>query len=244
MRFFLGLTGLLFLSVLGAAQDTLPKFSVKNMGMDAEGNARIIVGWVNNYDSLKQISVQVSHDSLKNYRTLVSIADPNAKFNGFADNKALNDHMFYRLFIVKKTGEYFFTTPRKPVVDTAKTVAAVPAVPAAHPTVSAVTTPPRETPQIKKPEVVIKKPDFVPSFYVYTNKEGYVYINLPDANRQKYRIRFFEDDQSFLFEIKTISRTGLTLDKANFMHAGWFWFELYNDEKLVERSKFYLAKEF
>jgi hypothetical protein len=103
----------------------------------------------------------------------------------------------------------------------------------------------KEPPVIKKPEpVVIKKPDFVPSFYVYTNKDGYVFINLPDAEKQKYRIRFFEEDGEFLFEIKSIKQTGLTLDKANLMHAGWFLFELYNDDKLVEKSKFYLAREF
>lgn len=215
---------LLFFCALVWGQDTLPKFSVKNMGSDAEGNARIVIGWVNNYDSLRQLNVQTSHDSLKNYRTLISIADPNAKFNGYADNKALNDHMFYRLFIVRKDGSYFFTAPRKPVTDTAKMVLPV------NPTT-------KETPGIKKP-------DFVPSFYVYTNKDGYVYINLPDAEKQHYRIRFFEEDGSPLFELKTINRTGLTLDKTNFLHAGWFLFELYNEEKLVEKSRFYLAKEF
>lgn len=241
-RFVCILLFLSSLSTLAQGQDTLPKFSVRNMGSDAEGNARIIIGWVNNFDSLKQLSVQASHDSLKNYRTLVSLADPNAKFNGFADNKAVNDHMFYRLFVVKRDGQYFFTAPKRPVIDTA-TTAAVPA--SARGTVGAVTATPRETPGIKKPEqVVVKKPEFVPSFYVYTNKDGYVYINLPDADKQKYRIKFFEENQEPLFEIRTINRTGLTLDKTNFMHAGWYWFELYNDEKLVERSKVYLAKEF
>lgn len=250
MRRFFSLACFLLLSLFATSQDTLPKFSVKNMGVDAEGNARVVIGWVNNYDSLKQINIQVSHDSLKNYRTLVSLTDPNAKFNGFADNKALNDHMFYRLFIVKKTGDYFFTVPKKPVVDTAKIASAVnppPApptnLPSGNPT-TGIPVLPKETPVIKKPDVVIKKPEFVPSFYVYTNKDGYVYINLPDADKQKYRLKFFEEDQTFLFEVKTINRTGLTLDKINFVHAGWFWFELYNDEKLVEKSKFYLSKEF
>jgi hypothetical protein len=230
MRHFLFLPAFLFLSVLAHSQDTLPKFSVTNLGNDAQGNARVVIGWVNNYDSLKQISIQTSHDSLKNYRTLISLTDPNAKFNGYADNKALNDHMFYRLFIVKANGEYFFTTPKKPSVDTSKTVTAING--------------PKETPVIKKNDVTVKKPDFVPSFYIYTNKDGYVFINLPDAEKQKYRIKFYEEDQSFLFELKNIRQTGLTLDKANFMHAGWFHFELFNDEKLVEKHKFYLAKEF
>lgn len=231
MRHYPILLCLIFLSVVANSQDTLPRFSVKNLGNDAEGNARIVVGWINNYDSLRQISVQTSHDSLKNYRTLVSIADPNAKLNGFADNKAMNDHMFYRLFIVKKNGEYFFTTPRRPMIDTAKN--ALPATPTTL-----------QSPDTKKADIAAKKPDFVPSFYIYTNKDGYVYINLPDAEKQKYRIKFYEEDESFLFELKNIRQPGLTLDKANFMHAGWFYFELFNDEKLVEKHKFYLAKEF
>ena len=229
MRRFSILSGLVFFSIVAFGQDTLPKFSVGNLGNDVNGNARIVISWTNNYDSLKQINIQSSHDSLKNYRTLVSIADPNAKMNGFADNKAVNDHMFYRLFIVKRDGSYFFTTPKKPSIDTTKT-AFIPGN--------------RQASDAKKPDAVIKKPDFVPSFYVYTNKDGYVFINLPDAEKQKYHIKFYEEDESFLFELKNIKQTGLTLDKVNFMRAGWFLFELYNDEKLVEKSKFYLAKEF
>lgn len=232
MRQFWILLFLLLSSVLLYSQDTLPKFRVSNLGNDKEGNARIVIGWVNNYDSLKQISIQTSHDSLKNYRTLISLTDPNAKFNGYADNKALNDHMFYRLFIVKGNGEYFFTPPKRPSIDTAR--------PSANAPINVT----REAPVIKKPEVIAKKPDFVPSFYVYTNKDGYVFINLPDADKQKYRIKFYEEDESLLFELKNIKQTGLTLDKANFMHAGWFYFELFNDEKLIEKHKFYLAKEF
>src|SRR5829696_6298913 len=120
MRHFLIFPALLFLSVFAYSQDTLPKFNVTNLGNDAQGNARVAIGWFNNYDSLKQISIQSSHDSLKNYRTLISLTDPNAKFNGYADNKALNDHMFYRLFIVKGNGSYFFTQAKKPSVDTLK----------------------------------------------------------------------------------------------------------------------------
>jgi hypothetical protein len=224
------LPALLFLSVLAYSQDTLPKFRVTNLGSDAEGNNRVVIGWVNTYDSLKQISIQTSHDSLKNYRTIISLTDPNARFNGYADNKALNDHMFYRLFIVKGNGQYFFTPPKRPSIDTSKSVTAINVT--------------RESPVIKKSDVVVKKPDFVPSFYVYTNKDGYVFINLPDAEKQKYHIKFYEEDENLLFELKNVKQSGLTLDKANFLHAGWFYFELYNDEKLVEKHKFYLAKEF
>src|SRR6476469_5609702 len=91
------------------AQDTLPRFSVQNAGKN-----RFIVGWVNNYGLVKQISIQRSHDSLSNYTTIMSVADPNARQNGFADTKAPNDHMFYRLFVVLDKGQYFFTQSQKP----------------------------------------------------------------------------------------------------------------------------------
>ncbi len=211
------------------AQDTLPNFSVRNIG-----NKRVIVGWVNNYPVTKQISIQRSFDSLKNYKTIVSVTDPSAIQNGFADTKAPSSNMFYRLFVNLDKGEFFFTQPKRPTQDTSvgKTV---------------------ENPVAKKPETnivagankpVVKKPDFVPSFYVYTNKDGYVFINLPDADRKKYHIKFFEEDDNLLFELKHIKETALTLDKTNFIHSGWFKFELYNEDHLVEKNKFYLPKDF
>ena len=220
---------LVLISSVSFAQDTLPNFSVKNIG-----NNRYVVEWVNNYDLVKQISIQRSHDSLKNFTTILSVPDPNAKQNGFADTRAPNDHMYYRLFVVLDKGQFYFTQSKKPVLDTFRSV-------------------PRKTIIEKDKDTVVvngikpivtKKPEFVPSFYVYTNKDGYVFINLPDAEKKKYRIKFFEEDGSFLFEINTIKETALTLDKTNFMHAGWFRFELYNDDELVEKNKFYLAKEF
>lgn len=209
-----------------SAQDTLPGFTVKNAG-----NNRIIIGWVNNYPVTKQISVQRSFDSLKNYKTILSVTDPSAIQNGFADTKAPNDHMFYRLFINLDKGEFFVTAPRKPFIDSSIAV------------VSPVVEPARNKETIVNKSIP-KKPDFVPSFYVYTNKDGYVFINLPDADRKKYHIKFFEENDEPLFEIKNIKQPALTLDKTNFIHSGWFKFELYSDEKLVEKNKFYLSKEF
>lgn len=213
------LVAILLVSAVSFAQDTLPRFSVVN-----PGNGNIIISWTNNHESLKQISIQTSHDSLRSYRTLLSVTDPNSKQNGYADSKAPNGHMYYRLFVVTGDGQYYFTEAKRPVLDT--TVLAV------APVIQDV----RNQNQ--------KRPDFIPSFYVYTNKEGYVYINLPDASRKNYRIRFYEDDDSFLFELKDLKETGLTLDKVNFVHAGWFKFELYNGDALVEKNKIYLSKDF
>jgi hypothetical protein len=223
IKYFLILFIVSAYSFSAISQDTLPKFSVRNVG-----NKRIIVGWVNSYDLVKQISIQRSFDSLGIYKTVISVTDPNAKQNGFADTKAPNDHMFYRLFVVQDKGVFFFTKPTKPVLDTVSLT--------------------KEEKLEPEPEVVkiepVKPVGFVPSIFVFTNKEGYVYINLPDASEKKYHIKFFEEDGSFLFEIKDLKEKGLTLDNANFLHGGWFNFELYNDEKLIEKHKFYLAKMF
>jgi hypothetical protein len=225
---FILVFGLAAICTSASGQDTLPKFSARNVGKN-----RIIIGWENNYDLVKQISIQSSHDSLNNFKTIMSVTDPNAKQNGFADTKAPNDHMYYRLFVVLDKGQFYFTPSKRPVPDTA-TVVKNPVVERIKDTISTI---------VKQPPVT-KNSGYVPSFYVYTNKDGYVFINLPDADKKKYHIKFFEEDDNLLFEIKNIKDAALTLDKTNFLHAGWFKFELYNDEKLVEKNKFYLAKEF
>ncbi len=204
------------------AQDTLTKFSLLNAG-----NNRIIIGWVNEFPNIRQISIQRSFDSLKNYKTILSVADAKAVQNGFADTKAPNDHMFYRLFYAMEGGAFFFTAAKKPSLDIGNN---------------------QDIIISDKKGVSTQMPDgirgFVPSFYVYTSKDGYLQLNLPYAEQKKYNLKFFEEDGSFLFELKNIKERSLTLDKANFLHAGWFNFELYDDEKVVEKHKFYIAKDF
>jgi len=90
-----------------------------------------------------------------------------------------------------------------------------------------------------------KMSGFTPSLHVFTNRDGYVRVNLPDDEKpKKYSLRFFEGDGTFLFELKDIKERDFKLDKTNFYHAGWFWFELYEEGKLMEKHKFYLEKDF
>jgi len=222
---------LISVSVLHA-QDTLPHFSVKNVG-----NNRIIIGWVNTYGLVKQISIQSSHDSLKNYKTIMSLTDPNARENGFADTKAPNDHMFYRLFVVLDKGQFFFTEAKLPFKDTESL----------KPIVRNTNIERIKDSLIKaniQPVESAKRNDFIPSFYVTTNREGYISINLPDADKKKYHIKFYDDQNNLIFEIHNIKETLLILDKTNFLSSGWFRFELYNEDKLIEKNKVYLPKEF
>lgn len=226
-RFYL-FTILILISAAVFAQDTLPKFTVTNAGPN-----RNIIGWVNNYGLVKQISVQRSFDSLANFKTILSVADPNSRQNGFADTKAPSAQMFYRLFIVLGPGQFLFSVSKKAQVDSGFRL-----------TKNGLIDKAKDSVAIGIKPAIPKRNDFVPSFYVYTNKDGYLFINLPDAEKKKYHIKFYEEDDTFLFELNNIKEPALTLDKTNFMHAGWFKFELYNEDKLVEKNKFYLAKEF
>lgn len=98
---------------LVSGQDTLPRFSAINAG-----NNRSIISWVNNYTDVKLISIQRSFDSLTNYKTILTVADPMAVQNGYMDNRAPNDHMFYRVYIQLDKGVYLYSKPKKPYLDT------------------------------------------------------------------------------------------------------------------------------
>jgi len=225
---------LMFSLVFGTtlyAQDTLPKFSLKNVGND-----RIVIGWVNNYSNVKQISIQRSFDSLTGFKTLLSVADPAAQQNGFVDAKATNDHMFYRLYIMLEKGVFLFSEAKQPVLDTANRNR--------FPTGTGNLTEidPGGVPNVNNRNI---PSGFVPSLYVFTHRDGYVKVNLPSAEKpKKYTIKFFEEDDSFLFEIKEAKERSFKIDKTNFYHAGWFKFELYDDGKLMEKHKIYLEKDF
>lgn len=78
---------------------------------------------------------------------------------------------------------------------------------------------------------------------VFINAKGYVALHLPLVKTHHYRISFFDADNKHLFDIKQIKETDLVLDKTNFIHAGWFSFELYEDDVLKEKNRLFLQKE-
>lgn len=247
---------LLFVVLAGApalhAQDTLPRFSVRNAG-----NNRIIIGWINPYPNIAQISIQRGFDSLGSYKTILSVADPKSIQNGYFDRTAPNEHMWYRLFYAMEGGSYYFSKPKRP--DTSRVQLVVAQRPSIQPgdllykykdsifvrnrdtfvVVNRDTLRVRNNDTLRPKPPVVRKPEWVPSAFVFTNPEGYVQLRLPDAAQKNYSLKFYEDS-SFLFELKGVKDKLLLLDKTNFYHSGWYFFELYNDEKLVERNKFYL----
>jgi len=241
-----------------AAQEALPGFRVRNAG-----NNRIVIGWINPFQNIAQISIQRSADSLGIYKTIISLADPKSVQNGFTDTKAPNDRMFYRIFYAMEGGTYYFTKAKRP--DTTKLRS--PALAVAPRLVIGARDIPykykdsifvrnrdtllivnRDTLRVTAKDTVVvkatlpkevKKPEWIPSKRIFSGLDGNVLIRLPDAPGREYSIKFY-DNTELILEIPSLSEKELTLDKANFHHSGWFFFELYDDKRLVERNKFFL----
>jgi hypothetical protein len=279
----------LLLSHICLAQKPLPDFSVTT-----GGNGKIIIGWNNGYQNITQISIQRSFDSLRNYKTILTVPDPTVPQNGFVDTKAPTNYQFYRLFIVLDSGKYLFSKPKRAFWDTSKVAQSNVVLPQdvqrvigpdpAKNNSSVTPDKPAEPERIyflkkgdtllgqlfereikrirdsilyktkdtllfKTADTLIIKPFvpkivYKPSLYVFTARDGNVTISLPDAAAKKYSVKFFEDDTTPLFELKQVKESPLTLDKANFLHAGWFRFELYENGQLKEKHRFYIPKDF
>ena len=267
-----------------AAQDTLPKFTVLNRGKD-----RIVVSWTNNYgQKIRQLSVQRSFDTLKNFKTIMTLPDPTVPQNGYVDSKATTEHMFYRLYILLDSGRYLFSSSRRPVVDNSVTVVTPPVNKPVKNIIPVDSIAKEQATNIVERIIFVKKRDtliggipesslkkfrdsisfttrdtifmktadtlvirnfiakeiYKPSRFVFTEKDGNIRIALPEAKRKKYAVRFFEEDDSETFEIKHVTDTVIILDKSNFVHSGWFNFELYEDGKLKEKHKLFVPKSF
>lgn len=176
-------------------------------------NGKNVVSWTSGYKGIKQIGVQRSQDSLVNYSTIGHAADPDKKVNQFIDSHPQPGKNFYRLFVLFTNNSYFFTD--------AASLSLQPAT--------------LKGPSVSTPQV------FTPSIFVYTNPDGNVNISLAQATTHRYDIRFFDEEGHFLFAIKDIHKPFLILDKSNFMRAGWYHYELYEDGKIKEKWKFYIA---
>ena len=205
---------LLTLSLHSFSQDTLPKISVTNI------SDHILVSWTNPYVTLTTINIQRSFDSTRNFTTIGSVLDVANRRNGFIDAKPITTTMYYRVFLSFEGGTYLFTKSSKPVKDTSRVV-----------------------PDIRDFQQSVVNTWFVPSKLIYTGRDNNVIIALPDAPRKKYVVKFYEENGNFLFELNKITEPYLTLDKVNFMHAGIFDFEIYENGTLIEKHKVYVPKD-
>lgn len=230
-----GLTVLILFLVYASvsAQDTLPNFSAINAG-----NHKFIISWTNSFENVKQISIQRSFDSLKNFTTIMTVPDPMNLQNGYVDGKAQNDHMFYRIYILLDKGVYLFSRSKRAVIDTVRSRLKENRLDPLGRNADSTHTNGLTMKNANLPEV------FQPSKHVFTQRDGYLRIVLPENADKKFSIKFFEENNDFLFEIKELKESPVLLDKTNFVHAGWFKFELYEDGKLKEKHKFFIQKDF
>lgn len=292
---------LIHFNTFSKAQDMLPEFSAVT-----RGNGKIIISWSNPYPVVSQISIQRSKDSTRGFASILSVPDPTAQQNGFADSKAPDPWYFYRLFIVLDSGKYVFTRSKRAYWDTVRIPAAANAGKTAENNTKRVIISERvsarqaeeikdklqtaaaspksepekffivkrlDTIQLQIPardfkrfrdsvvgrtrdtitfssvDTIVLKP-FVPrevyrpSKYVFTARDGNVTILVPDAESRNYTIKFYTEDDTPLFEIGKVKESPLLIDKANFLQAGWFRFELYEDGRLKEKHRLYIPKDF
>jgi len=202
------------------AQDILPRLTVVNI------SNHILISWTNPYFNLTTINIQRSFDSTKNFKTIGTILDVKNKKNGYADNKPPYNKMFYRVFLSFEGGTYLFTKSYRPAIDTLKGLA-----------FENILSNEKNAPQ------TVVLPWFVPSTRVYTGADGNVIIYLPDAEKKKYTLKFFEENGASLFEINKITEPYLTLEKVNFYHSGIFNFELFDEGILIEKDKVYIPQD-
>ena len=299
LQILIGLMILLPFSMV-QAQDTLPNFTLKNIG-----KGKILVAWVNNYKYTGQITIQRSFDSLTGYKSILTVPDPSSIQNGYVDTKAPTEHQFYRLFIVRENGNYLFSKAKRPVLDTIENKTIIKNQPPIS-QAPIVNTKPLSIDRsalnkhdlgatssqrnlddsikarshafadtqtvlqpillekaipisihlvnpimgftVATPKKAILKGDpnaFAPSLLIFTHPDGNVQINLPAKKKlASYSIRFYDIEKNFLFELKDLKNYTFKLDKSNFLHAGWFRFELYEEGKLIEKHKFQLTSDF
>ena len=212
-KLFFILFFLLALQKISFSQDTLPNITVTQI------SNKVLVSWANAYTSVTNIGIQRSYDSLKYFTTVGSVLNVKAQTNGFIDSKEFMPAQYYRLFISFEGGTYIFTASHRPGIDTLKVI-------------------PDVTENLKPVQTW-----FVPSKQVYTGRDNNIVMSLPDAGKNKYSVKFFEDDGTFLFEIKKITEPYLTVDKVNFIHSGLFKFELFDNGVPIENHKFYIPKD-
>lgn len=68
-------------------------------------------------------------------------------------------------------------------------------------------------------------------------------ISLPEAGKRLYTIKFFDEKDRQVFEILKVGEPYFIIEKVNFLHSGWFYFKLFENEVLREKNQFYIPKE-
>ncbi len=241
------------------AQDTLPRFTLKNT------NGQVSILWQNKYQQqVKGITVQRSYDSAKNFSSIATVLNPQNTINGFIDKKPPFGKMYYRLFIVFDTGAYIITPAKRPVINSAiDYTALIKEISALYDkngqsqqdkpngtqknTGKTAVKKTTKAPASGKPidAEIVNAVITYPSKRVYTDsyKDNNIVINLAYIKKYKYSIKFFDEEYIPLFELKHIQEDYMLLEKVNFRQSGWYLFEIYRNDRLLEENKLFIPKD-
>ncbi len=215
-------------NILFAQDKPLPFIQVKNL------NNKIVVSWINDYTKqITALNIQRSYDSLQNYTTIGSVLSPLSRENGFADANFPYNKMYYRVFVSFEGGSYIITASARPVKEF---YVADNALSEKYPWLvsnkdSSTIFPP------SKPGITY------PSNNIFTAKDNNIIVHLVNAETKKYSVKFFDETEKFLFELTKLREEYLIIEKVNFVHTGWFRFEIYENGLLIENNKFQILKE-
>jgi hypothetical protein len=226
--FFLIAVFLILSNLVFAQERPLPFIQVKNL------NNKIIVSWINDYTKpITALNIQRSYDSLQNFNTIGSVLSPQSRENGFADVNFPYNKMYYRVNISFEGGSYIITTPARPVKenDGKDNISSEKYPWLVSDKDSGIVFPPT------KPGITY------PSSTIFTAKDNNIIIHLENATIKKYTVKFFDEAEKFIFELSKLKEEYLIIEKVNFVHTGWFRFELYENGLLIENNKFQILKE-
>jgi hypothetical protein len=214
-------------------KDSLPMFKVTN-----PLNGNIIISWVNKYPSIKQITIQRSTDSLKNFKSIATMPDATIPQNGFSDGKVISKiKYYYRLYIVVDNRNFFNTKSQSPVVDTSWKAKLAELKRKRFVEDSLET----ELKLLAKKELeiaaqknkIVKPVKFIPQF-VFNNKGGDVLLKLKDASATiTYHVKFYKAEQLVL-ELKNLDEPQIVVDKVNFPQKGCYRYEIIQSDKILE----------
>jgi hypothetical protein len=261
---FIVTSGSILTTIVSLAQTTLPQIDV------IERRNKVVVSWKNDYKKpVKDILIQRSFDSLNHFTTIGTVLNPMNIENGFPDDRAPYNRMFYRVTVLFEGGAYDIGKPVRPLMEPLELEALD--ITYYPPEISKPTDVAIMKPEINKPYSGSKpiaindktktiptdtlskfKMDIppiriietsYPSANIFTSKQNIVVIQIADAKYKKYQVKFFDEKEKLIFELKKIQEDYLMIEKSNFIHAGWFRFEIYQDGVLFEKNKVLIAKD-
>lgn len=214
------------------AQSSLPEITVKNY------NGKIIISWLNDYKKkVSDILIQRSYDSLKNYTTIGSVLVPQNLENGYPDLNPPYNKMYYRVTIIFEGGTYAVgpaTRPVKEKIFSDMTDSAM---------IKLIKDNEKKDSLILANQLKDKTAIIPVSKRIYFGKNNHIVIDIPDATIKKYSIKFYDENGKLVVDLKKITEDYLFIEKVNFIRSGWFIFEIYCDDKLVEKNSIYINKD-